>query len=467
MDYLSLGIGALVTAALVRWRVSWFHRLAHSSLSLLNTYLAPGSEDEKLPAIEQGTQSLLLHLLRVVGWLLFALAAGALPVFLWSYSPFFQPPLAPVEAWSILAVSVGASLPFLLPSRGQAASGYSSLAQLLHRLALDHSYLGLRLLRGEIKEMDRQEIRRREDFLIITGLARAGTTSFLNAVLPLAPLASLNYANMPFLLSPRRWSRIYRPKEHSTRERSHQDGVQIGLHSSEALEEYFFKAQAQDRYIDPQGLQEYKLSSEEYQHYLDYQRVVRSSKELRYAAKNNNFLLRYRSLRDHNPHFRMVLLFRQPLYQAVSLMEKHRHYRNLQRQDSFILEYMDWLGHHEFGQHHKPFRFPTTPGWVERYLDQAQLDTLEYWLALWIAVYQFALSLHHENNYFVAYEDFCSQPDVVLKDVLKGWHPTGDSSFPLPHSNERKVEHQVDPQLEQAAKDIYQQLQAKIRYPRA
>lgn len=461
-----MGIGALLAAILVRWRVPWFHRLAHSSLSLLNTYLAPGSEDDKLPAIEQGTQRLLLHLLRVSGWLLLALALGTLPVLLWRYSTFFRPPFAPAEGWSLLAISLGATLPFLLPSRHQPASGYSALAQLLHRLALDHPFLGLRLLRGEIKAMEQQEVLRQEEFLIITGLARAGTTSFLNAVLPLAPLASLNYANMPFLLSPRRWSRIYRPKEQSTRERSHQDGVQIGLHSSEALEEYFFKAQAQDRYIEPRGICEYKLSSEEYQQYLDYQRVVRGSKELRYAAKNNNFLVRYRSLRNHNPHFRVVILFRQPLYQAASLMEKHQHYRDLQEQDSFILEYMDWLGHHEFGQHHKPFRFPTTPEWVEQYLDEGRLDTLDYWLALWVAVYQFALSLQHEHSYFVAYEDFCAQPDVVLGEVLKGWRQTEESSYPHPHSNERKVELQVDSQLKQAAKDIYQQLEAKIRYPR-
>ncbi|MDR9442044.1 MAG: hypothetical protein RI842_04950 [Schleiferiaceae bacterium] len=460
MDYLLLGIGAALAATLLRRLAPWFYHLARTSVGLLDIYLQPGSEDDKLPQIEKGTQKLLFSLLRVIGALLLALVLGALLPYLYTLLPLFSPPFAPQEGWAILAVSLGATLPFLWPAR-KPASGYPPLAQLLHHLALDHPHLGRRLLRGEVKQAGRQGLARREDFLIITGLARAGTTSFLNALLPRGPFASLHYGHMPFLLSPRRWARLYRPRGEAERERSHGDGVRIGLKSSEALEEYFWQSQPGTKYIWPEGLKEYALSNDQYREYLDYQRVVRRRPEEIYVAKNNNFLLRYRSLRARNPHFRTVILFRAPLYQAASLREKHRQYRALQGEDPFVETYMSWLGHYEFGRQQRPFLFPDTPAAVQKVLAEGDREGLDYWLAVWIAVYGFAAELEHEQTYFVAYEDFCARPEAVLGAVLAGWTGAEGGAAVAPHQNSRAVAERPSSALLERAEKIYEKLREK------
>ena len=77
-----------------------------------------------------------------------------------------------------------------------------------------------------------------------------------------------------------------------------------------------------------------------------------------YVAKNNNALLRYRALRRMNREFHAVVMFRDPLKHAASLLAMHQKYCTMQGDDPFVLEYMNWLAHHEFGLGHKPFNFP-------------------------------------------------------------------------------------------------------------
>ena len=61
-----------------------------------------------------------------------------------------------------------------------------------------------------------------------------------------------------------------------------------------------------------------------------------------------------------------------------------------------IIEYMNWLVHHEFGLNHKYFN-----------LDKSKLDgdksTLNYWLKIWINFYRYAEKIKDENTYFMKY----------------------------------------------------------------
>ncbi|MEA3462403.1 MAG: hypothetical protein U9R49_11020 [Bacteroidota bacterium] len=131
----------------------------------------------------------------------------------------------------------------------------------------------------------------------------------------------------------------------------------IGLDSNEALEEYFFKVKARDSFVKESHLSEYSISREDYSDYLDYQSIIKLDYNKMYLAKNNNFLLRYKSAREFNDDFLMVIMFRDPLTHAASLLEKHREYKELHKKDPFVLEYMNWLGHHEFGVNQKVFKF--------------------------------------------------------------------------------------------------------------
>jgi hypothetical protein len=366
------------------------YALALDSASLLNALLSTEDDDTKLTQLEASSSKALTSLL--IGVLLIAMA-GAI-VALAVFAVGLTSGDSTIGVWDLISLSVGASIPFFLPLK-RTPSQYSELSVLLHRMILDNYNLGMRLLRWELKNTRRRRILDKSEFVVVTGLARAGTTSMMNKLAELPIFSSLTYAQMPFLLSPQLWKRVYNPKRGESKERSHGDGIVVNFRSAEALEEYFFKVKSSDSYIGEQTLEEYAISEEDYKTYLSYQACIRNRNDRVYLAKNNNFLLRYFSVRQYNPDFLMIVLFRHPLYHAASLLEKHRSYLQMQESDPFVLEYMNWLGHHEFGENHKPFAFNNQE------LPQGDTLRLDYWLDVWVNHYQYALSIQDSRVLFI------------------------------------------------------------------
>jgi len=465
VDYLVIAFVGAVFMTILIVCSKWFFSLAQSSVNLLDTFLAPGSEDDKLPLIEKRTKRLTRDLLLVVALLIVAFAIAAFIPKLYTRFVVTGRPFAPNEVWNIVALSVGATLPLFVPRGTKNKSAYTPLAQLLHHLALDNPNVGLRLQRRDVKAAEKLGIEQKNEFVIITGLARSGTTSLLNTLAPLGPFASLNYANMPFVLAPRTWARVYRPKDAAVKERSHGDGVMVGLNTNEAFEEVFFKAITEDSYIGADCVQEHELTVEQYERYLDYQRVVRRSNDDIYIAKNNNFLLRYRSVREHNPDFTAIILFREPLHHASSLLEKHLQYVEMQEHDPFVLEYMNWLAHHEFGWGRKGFCFDETHEWAQK----AELwpkEHINHWLALWIAVYAYGVEIDDTNTHFVSYGEFCSEPTEVVNRILRSTASGREAQNIPSHRNERTVEHDADADLLAEAERVYARLLRKANNER-
>lgn len=447
--YFVQAIAAAAAFGLIRWGRGVFFRLAIHSTRVLDVMLGDQDEDEKLEELQEETLKLILSLLSFIGLIL---AAGL--VFIGILSGYLYhadiDEFAPSsDLWKgILALSIGATLPFLIPFKSS-PSGYSDLAKLLHRMVLNHYQLGFKLYRRELKK---RKLAPRQNFLIVSGLARAGTTSLMNQLAQIKGFRSLNYGNMPFLLSPNSWAKIYHPKNGRTKERSHKDGIQIGLLSNEALEEYFWKALAKDAYIGESHLSEYRLTADAAHEYLRYQSLVRQADAEIYLAKNNNFLLRYQSLREHLADFKMVILFREPLMHVTSLREKHRQYKGLQNEDAFVKEYMDWLGHHEFGWGQKPFVFDGQT------LPEGDKDELDYWLQIWINYYHKALSLADQNLRFVAYEAFCKEPQVQLEAILQSFDLSAERPQLQPYVNKRPRPERPESEYLNTAEALYQQL---------
>ena len=453
--YLALGLGAFLSFLMLKWQRRQFYRLAENSVSLLNTLLSAEEDEEKLAAMEKQTSRALVSLLSFIALIFLALLIIAAPAALFTYFEKGAWSFISISGWQeLLSISIGASLVFIpLPKSDR--SGYSELSQLLHRLLLNNYNIGLKLFKREAKQ--HRGITLKEDFIIISGLARAGTTSLMNHLLGMDGFRSLSYANMPFLLSPNTWQKIYKPKDKSTSERSHKDGIKIGLNSNEALEEHFFKALAADEFIKENHLKEYELSPEEYQGYLRYQTLVRKQDSDIYLAKNNNFLLRYQSIRKQNPHFVFVVLFRQPLFHAASLLEKHLLYSEMQKKDPFVEEYMDWLGHHEFGLNQKAFVFSN------QVAPEGDKNHLNYWLKIWINYYQHALDINDEKTLFIQYESFCARPQENLALILEKGNHAVDAPKIEGFENPRKTEKELgfDALLMDEALALYKNLQLK------
>ena len=308
--------------------------------------------------------------------------------------------------WTLILLSVGSIIPFFFTKDN--GSAYSDLSQLFHRLVLDNYFLGKKLLRLQIKGVGTEpSAESKYTRVLVTGLARAGTTALTKSLAERGSFASLDYSNMPVLLAPRLWSKIYKPKATEDKERAHGDGVKVGLASVEALEEYFFKVLKNDAYIKADGLYGHELSQEENALYRRYQNSIAG--QSLYLAKNNNAILRLPSLMEHNPDLAVFLLVRRPLQHAYSLMKQHEQFSAQQEGDPFIKEYMDWLGHHEFGIGQRPFIL----GGAGHH--EGNTNDINYWLERWVNYYE---NVPQSDQITVlSYEGFLADPKGTLTHI--------------------------------------------------
>jgi len=393
-----LGIGVL-------WLQAPFFVLARRSVGLLDILISDLDEDDKFAAVNAATNKTILSLLKTLALLALVLGATA-----WTYwylpGMFWLDTLG--EGWKFGVFTVGTVLPFLYPRKSKSA--YGAMAQLFHHLILDHYHLGKALLKRQIKGVENPVNENRTSAVLVTGLARAGTTALTRTLTERGPFSSLDYSNMPVLLAPRLWARFYRPSKKETQERAHGDGIKVGLASVEALEEYFFKAITGDRYIDEEGLMPHELGTDENDLYRRYFKSLCGPDQV-YLAKNNNALLRLPSLLKQNPDIKVFVMIREPLQHAYSLMKQHQKFTKEQQEDPFILEYMNWLGHHEFGLGQKPFVFEGQP------LEEQDRNSLNYWLERWVQYY-FELQ-KIEGVTVIPYGDFLTAPDRIVERIAR------------------------------------------------
>lgn len=404
---------ALVFGGLVFSR-QHIYQLIKNTVGLLNVMLSNVDDDtkQKLLVMQLGTvlRSLLLNALLI----LFA-AVIAIGIF-YIYSKWAKIDLSTLDVnsgWFYLSLSVGSLIPFIPLMLSPNKSGYSESARLLHQIILDNQNLSRLLFHLDQSFFSKKLTTPDPEFVIVSGLARAGTTAMVTELHRLGNFYSLSYANMPFLMAPNIWRKVYSPKEVEKKERSHGDGVDFGLDSVEALEEYFWKVELFDSYISEQSLREHLFDSEVYKAYKAYQKLLRigDAKGV-YLAKNNNMMLRFEALRQYDSGFKLILMFRNPLDHANSLLQQHKRFSAMQDEDPFILEYMNWLGHHEFGNNQKQFQFEGSK------LSERDRSSIEYWLEVWLDYYtSITKFLEDENLLLVSYEDFLEDPKATYSQL--------------------------------------------------
>ncbi|MEY2963398.1 MAG: hypothetical protein RL754_659 [Bacteroidota bacterium] len=405
---LYLVVGMVLAQGIIRLKKPFF-ALAKKSVSLLNVLVSDVDEDEKIDALSAQIGTTVVALLKVLGLLIAMLGVS---YGLWFGVQFLLEAELVKEketfgSYSMVALAVGSILPFLKKSKS--TSAYSDLAQLFHHLVLDNYHLGRRLLERQIKGVEKPDPSKING-VIITGLARAGTTALTRELAARGPFSSLDYSNMPVLLAPRLWGRIYKPKKVEDQERAHGDGIKVGLASVEALEEYFFKVVLNDRYIQKEGVIEHDLSEVENSLYRRYQESIRQPGCL-YLAKNNNCITRYQSLTALNPDLKVYIMLRDPLQHAYSLMKQHIRFEADQQKDPFVLTYMDWLGHHEFGIGQRPFILKNAP--AAPFVGDPH--NLNYWLERWISYYSYVSAL--EAKSIILYDLFLQEPTAVMSRI--------------------------------------------------
>jgi len=299
---------------------------------------------------------------------------------------------------------------------------YNLYSKLLHRFALGSSFikkvafeLDCMVAKTGSKSFDSKQFQP----VLISGLARAGTTILLEAIYGTGDFVSLTYRNMPFITAPYLWQKIAKLSslQAKRQERAHGDRLAINYDSPEAFEEVFWKTFLNDDFIKEDCLEMKEINDDFFVNYKKFIRNVLSSEKSsikrRYLAKNNNNILRIEEIRKEFNSACIIIPFRYPLDHAKSLLAQHRRFRKIHTEDHFALEYMNWLGHHEFGGNFKPFKFDQDA--IPK--NSSETGELNYWLRYWISVYKKISEYRDLGIIFLDYNKLCAKPKEVLGEL--------------------------------------------------
>jgi hypothetical protein len=241
--------------------------------------------------------------------------------------------------------------------------------------------------------------------VFICGLARAGTTMLMRAFYETGQFRSLTYRDMPFVLMPSVWRTLTQTfqKRGSLQQRAHGDGIKVDFDSPEAFEEVFWRTYAGQDYIHDNYLVPHVASEDLIAKFCDYVgRIIQGTQGIeqdRYLSKNNNNILRLSSIHAAFPRASIIIPFRDPIEQSISLLEQHQRFCDIHQNDKFSYKYMEWLGHYEFGLTQRPFYFneDTNLGQVG-----TPSKGINYWLNLWNSTYKYLLEEARGNTFFLA-----------------------------------------------------------------
>ncbi len=282
-------------------------------------------------------------------------------------------------------------------------NNYSALQRFLHRSVLSSQFMREIMFDVEQSIFLKKDDNFDDDHVFVTGLARSGTTILLNAIYQSNQFASLTYDDMPFILAPNLWGKINRKSTRGeAKERAHGDGVRVSTNSPEAFEEVFWKT-----FTDNSIIRE-----ELFIKFISL--ILKNNNKTRYLSKNNQNIRRLNLISEIFPRSKILIPFRDPLQQTLSLFSQHMKFVKEQNEDTFVRDYMKWIGHSEFGLDYKMI-YPSN-------LLYPNEKEFNHWLEQWYLTYKsvLELSVKHEEFYLIGYESLCNNPKVWVnvKDLL-------------------------------------------------
>lgn len=281
--------------------------------------------------------------------------------------------------------------------------------KILHQIIFKNPKLNKLFYEFEKKETENKSFER----IIISGLARSGTTSLLRELVKNNLTCSLTYKNMPLILAPKMQKLLGHFSGNVAKEveRSHQDGIMINTSSSEVFDEVSSQVFERNIYTFKNHLNEYK--SKHINSYIEFINhfLITNNRNV-YVKKNNNHILRLPKI-IYSGEFKISITFRDPFAHAASLQIQDLIHSSLQMKDTFALDYMNYLGHYEFGLNKKYFNFKNA---CVNVLDYEGND---FWLAQWINYYEYIIKLtkKYQGINLINFDDWCSRDELFLNKI--------------------------------------------------
>ncbi len=345
---------------------------------------------------------------------------------------------------------------------------YSFLDKSLFRI-----FLGNNIFQEVLFDVDKfffYNKRKKINSLIITGLPRSGTTILLNELYKTKKFSSLTFQDLPFILSPNifnflkkylkifllinLWEKFIKSNKKKKNKRIHNDGIYVADDMPEAFDEVFWRVFQNRKYINKNNISMHSIDEYEMNEYQKYANIIthRENKNL-YITKNNNNILRLNSF-NNLKHTFFIITFRNPFFQSYSLIKTHKILCKKQKKNTFILSYMDYLVHHEFGLNLKTLKFK------KKFSTKYKDTNINFWLAYWIYVYENILLNYKpsKNIQFLAYENFNTKLTSVLKKFNLNFSFSKKNLFQNKNNLDNLKNLRFDNKLQIKAKKIYGEL---------
>lgn len=316
-------------------------------------------------------------------------------------------------------------------------NNYSWLQQKLHQLALSSKFM--REVMFDVENSAISINQTDDNHVFVSGLARSGTTILLNALYESDEFASLSYRDMPFVLAPNLWSKLsLSKKDIDLVQRAHGDGIKVSTESPEAFEEVFWMTFTEDE----------KDTKEKFKNYV--QLINQKYQKKRYLSKNNQNLRRLKLISKIFPHSKILIPFRNPIQHAYSLLSQHQRFIEDSKKDEFISNYMNWIGHTEFGPNYIPIH--------DKDLCFEDDLNINHWLEQWYLTYKHCYQnlQNKENVYFICYEKLCNTTEYWF-DVLQMLNIKDKYDFEFKESN-KVISLEMDEDITHSSLSLYKQL---------
>lgn len=270
--------------------------------------------------------------------------------------------------------------------------------------------------------------------VFISGMPRSGTTSLLNFIYSSNIFGSLKYENMPFLLSPNLLKIFNKNSFIKKRERLHSDGIYYDISSPESFDEVFFE--------------NFKGKFDiEFINYVNL--ILLSEKKSRYISKNNLSYKRIESISANLPNSIFLIPIRHPYQTANSLLNQHINFSRMQKKNDFILRYMNYLGHNEFGLNHKFWNKP------KQFQD---VNSVNYWVEQWFLFYKdiFTKFKFKKNCYFIIYENL--EKKEYIDRLCNTLNITNNDETIFFKNNNKNINYVFDENISKLSLNLYKEI---------
>lgn len=340
-------------------------------------------------------------------------------------------------------------------------TAYSKLDMILHRHFLGENVLTdlffNRLINSETINNDYKNMKH----IFVLGLARSGTTSLLNRIYSSEKIGSILYKHMPFILSPTLANisaKLFTNNSEKV-ERSHGDNIFISSQSPECLDEVYW-IKSNSNFYKSKYLKCPKISTKKLDGYANLLYKFAKNQNLkRLVIKNNNNHIRLKYLSKHFTKASFLILFREPLAHAISLREQHLKFCSMQSKDPFVAEYMNLIGHYEFGLNKKPFIYKNDKDeWFK-----SNDKKINYWIKQWLETYSYLASLiskKEHNIFLISYENLCSDKKIFnkIEKFININCPHDKNYFKVGKSNLTSTSESYSDSLLKKAQELYSKL---------